>query len=84
MSIKSKIADLERRVSSTKLSPSQLKLLRVLEKGPLERFLMDSAEIKDANVLVKLGLANKGTADIKQASRQYVITGEGEDYLKSL
>lgn len=66
------------------LTPSQVELLEITNKAPLERWLMSKEEISDAEKLVKMGYLQKGTADNKQGNRQYCITGEGMGKLEEV
>jgi len=59
-----------------KMTSSQIELLKKLRRAPIERWLMDKEEIKDAEVLVKLGYVTKGTAEGKPL-RHYVVDTAG-------
>lgn len=66
------------------LTKSQIELMKIIRRAPLERWLMDRTEIKDAEKLVKMGLLWKGTAITKQGNRQYVLSDKGEEYLEEI
>lgn len=67
------------------MNASQRKTLRSIaaHRDGLLRSLMDPQEIKDARALVRLGYVLEGHSDDKRATRQYSVTLQGLEALRS-